>query len=430
MKKFSLISLGCPKNLTDSEEISAKLAALGYELSGGGKSDVCVINTCAFLKSAVMESEKHIKEQIELKKKGLIKKIIVAGCLAERYREKVLEKYPQVDSIVGTSSIDHISYALKGDSFVLPHGKLHSQDRFLLTKRHSAYLKIADGCNNRCAYCAIPYIRGPLRSKPLDEVLREAESLIENGAVEISLIAQDITAYGMDVSGKSQLKTLLRKMSKIKKLKWLRLMYVYPEGIDEEFLNIIRDSANICHYLEMPIQHISSDVLKRMNRRSDEKSIKNKIDLIRKIVPDMALRSTFITGFPGESEKDFKKLLSFIENYKFNSLAVFPYSREKGTPAYGFKDQLPASMKKARAKELLSAQARVVDEYNKKLISREVELLADSEYSARAFWQAPDIDGYVETDFKMKTGEFYKAKIISAAGYTRFASKSLFPKVP
>lgn len=427
MKKFSLISLGCPKNLTDSEEISARLSRLGYELSASAKTDVCVINTCAFLKSAVIESEKHIKEQIRLKRKKIVKKIIVAGCLADRYREKILEKYPQVDAILGVSSTDQIPYALKGKSFVLPHSKLYSQNRFLLTNRHSVYLKIADGCDNHCAYCTIPYIRGPLRSKPLEQVISEARSLIENGAVEVSLVAQDITAYGRDISGKSLLKTLLKKMSKIKSLKWLRLMYVYPEGIDLEILKIIRDSSNICHYLEMPLQHISSSVLKRMNRRCDEKSIKNKMDLIRKIVPDMALRSSFITGFPQESDKDFEKLLNFVKNYRFNSLAVFPYSREKGTAAYDFKNQLPYQVKKARAKALLAAQSVVVDDYNKSLVSREVELLADSQFSARFFWQAPDIDGYVKTDFKMEPGKFYKARIASASGYVRMASRRRLP---
>lgn len=421
MKKFSLISLGCPKNLTDSEEIAARLVKTGYELSFFQGAEVSVINTCAFLKSAVKESQKHIEEQIKLKKKGVIKKVIVAGCLVERLGEKLLEKYPEIDAVLGVSSLDKAKDAVKGKSYILKHSNIYSSSRILLTKNHSAYLKIADGCDNRCAYCTIPSIRGPLRSKPQEEIISEAKALAESGAVEISLIAQDITAYGKEIYGKPQLESLLKKLSKIKKVKWFRLMYAYPEGINENCLKLIRDRSNICHYLELPIQHISDSVLKKMNRRSDEKSIRKKIDLIRKIVPDMAIRSAFIAGFPGETEKDFKKLLSFVKETEFSSAAFFEYSREEGTPAFSFKHQIPAAVKKERTNILLSAQAAVVDKLNKRLLNKDLEILADGDFEGRAYFQAPDIDGRIETDYKMEAGRFYKCKIRECRGYIRKA---------
>lgn len=418
MKKFRLVSLGCPKNLTDSEEISSFFHLKGYRLVNEGKAQIAVINTCAFLNSAVRESRSVIEEYIDLKRKGIVKKLIVAGCLVEREKEKILKEYPQIDAVIGVSSLDMIDEVISGKSYILKHpDAIKSRSRLLLTKSHSVYLKIADGCDNRCSYCVIPYIRGPLRSKTIEDIFHEAEVLSENGAVEISLIAQDLTAYGRDVYGKPSLKELLKKLSSIRKVRWFRLMYLYPDLIDRELLEIIKDSENICHYLEMPLQHISDNVLKRMNRRSSEKSIRSKVDLIRKILPKVAIRTTFITGFPHESEKDFMKLLSFVREYKFENMAVFKYSREKGTKAWSFDGQLSPETKNERYNALLDAQAECVDDRNRHLIGKEFEILADSQFIGRRYADAPEIDGQVKTDFPMIAGKFYKAKIIEAMGY-------------
>lgn len=424
MKKYQLISLGCPKNLTDAEELAWHLDSLGYALSSSGNTDIAVINTCAFLKSAVKESEGVIEKYIALKKRGKVGKIIISGCLVEREREKLLEKYPEVDAIVGISSLSQIINSIKkNESYILPHsGRFQGGNRLRLTLPHSAYLKIADGCDNRCSYCTIPAIRGGLRSKPEARIVSEAASLARSGAVEISLIAQDTAVYGTDLYGRPALKNLLKKLSKMKGVKWLRLMYMYPDGIDRELLNLIKDSDNICHYLEMPLQHISDPVLKRMNRRSSEKEIRKKLELIKKYVPDMAVRTTFIAGFPGETEKDFKKLLSFVKEAQFNNLAVFKYSREKGTPAFDYPEQVNANLKAERYAGLLRAQSSVVDGMNSGLIGREMEILMDSPKTGRTYMDAPDIDGSVEVkggDFK--PGDFVKARITEALGYRRKA---------
>lgn len=422
VKKFSIVSLGCPKNLTDAEEISSLMSSSGYRLSMDERVEIAVINTCAFLKSAVKESEGVIEEYINLKKKGLIKKIIVTGCLVERARWEILEKYPEIDAVVGISSLGMLKEALSGQSFILGHEKkLFTSSRLLLTKKHSVYLKISDGCDNRCAYCAIPSIRGPLRSKPAESVIQEAAALAERGAVEISLIAQDLTAYGRDIYGRPMLGELLKKLSRIKKIKWFRLMYVYPDLLDRELLEIIKDSGNICHYLEMPLQHISDHILERMNRRSREKTIREKISLARKIIPDIAIRSTFIVGFPGESRRDFSRLLSFVKEAEFENLAVFKYSREKGTAAWNMGETVPASLKNERYKNILNAQSAVVDRRNMTLLGREASILADSQFSGRTYADAPEIDGRIETDFNMKSGEFYRVKITGAEGYIRKA---------
>ncbi len=418
MKKFRLVSLGCPKNLTDSEEISSFFHSKGYKLVNEGFSQFAIINTCAFLKSAVKESKSVIEEYLELKRKGIVKKLIVAGCLVEREKEKILEEYPQIDAVIGVSSLDMIDEVISGKSYILKHPDvMKSRSRLLLTKSHSVYLKVADGCDNRCSYCTIPYIRGPLRSKSIEDVFQEAMSLSENGAVEISLIAQDLTAYGRDIYRSPALKELLKKLSLIKKTRWFRLMYMYPDLIDRELLEMIKNSENICHYLEMPLQHISDNVLKKMNRRSSEKTIRSKIELIRKILPELAIRTTFITGFPQETEKDFLKLLSFVKEYKFENMAVFKYSREKGTNAYSLEGQLPAKIKNERYNRLLIAQSECVDNRNKSLIGKEFEILADSQFIGRRYADAPEIDGQVKTNFPMTSGKFYKVRITEAIGY-------------
>jgi len=429
MKTFQIINLGCPKNLTDAEEISYNLKKAGYDISNDRKTEIAVINTCAFLKSAIKESKDVIREFIKLKKEKKIKKIIVSGCLVERIKEKLLLEFPEIDNIIGINSISKIKEALqnkKADkSYILPEdNSISSHNRLRLTVRHSAYIKIADGCNNNCSYCAIPQIRGRLRSKPIEQILSETDALADSGAIEISLIAQDTTSYGLDLYKKPMLKSLLKKLVLNKKIKWLRLMYMYPDRIDAELLKIIRDNDVICHYMEMPIQHISDNILKKMNRTSDEKTIRNKIELIKKIIPDMALRTSFIVGFPTENEKDFNKLINFVEETKFNNLAIFKYSREYSTKAYSIEKQIPYREKNLRYKYLLKTQSRILDKINLNLIDKKLDVLIDYGNIGRTYMDAPEIDGKVYIkNASPKSGNIIKAKIIAAQGYNREAVK-------
>ncbi|OGS66708.1 MAG: ribosomal protein S12 methylthiotransferase RimO [Elusimicrobia bacterium RIFOXYB2_FULL_62_6] len=424
-EKIFLVSLGCPKNLADAEVLAGGLAEAGYGLTADeAKAGAVLINTCAFLRSAVKESEKEIRRFSALKKSGKIKKILVAGCLVERERDALLKKFPQVDAVVGINALDKAAAALdgRGRCFIAPVSALTAPElKLRLTAPHSAYLKVADGCDNRCAYCAIPAIRGRFRSKPLDQVVGEAEDLVRSGAKEISLIAQDTTLYGADLYGRPKLCALLKKLVKLRGLKWLRLMYVYPERVTADILRLIRDEEKLCHYLDMPLQHISDRVLKNMNRRSTGKTIRAKLAEIRRYVPDMALRTSFITGFPGETEKDFSELLGFVAEAGFDNVAVFPYSREPGTPAAALPGQLPARVKNARARSLIAAQSRVLDGKNRALAGKTVKVLLDSPSSGRTYRDAPEIDGRVEITGAAgrKAGDFVSVRITGAAGYIR-----------
>ncbi len=427
MKKVCLISLGCPKNLTDSEELLGNLCAENYQIiQNENEADIAVLNTCAFIDPAVKEAVAEIKKLIHLKKTGRLKKIIVCGCLVEREKEKLKKKYPLIDSIVSTKALDKINIAVKKNGSYLGTSSdilLSPQYKLRLTAPHSAYLKIADGCDNFCSYCLIPALKGRFRSKSIEMIIDEAEALIKNGAKEISLIAQDTTNYGVDLYGKPVLIKLLKKLIKIPNLKWLRLMYVYPERLNKELLNLIKNEKIICKYLDVPLQHISNNVLKGMNRQSTEKSIREKIAEIKKIAPNISLRTNFITGFPGETEKDFQKLLDFIKEIEFNYVGIFPYSKEKGTPAFNLKSQIPEEIKQERVNFLIDAQSAVVDKINARLINKKVRILMDNEQYGRTFAEAPDIDGnfLVESKKQLKPGSFVQAKIVEAVGYNRKA---------
>ncbi len=434
MPKVFIISLGCPKNLTDAEVMAGHLAASGFELTTDeSEADVVLINTCAFLNSAVKESETVIKRFITLKKRGKISKIAVTGCLVEREKKQLLDRFPQVDAVVGINALDSVGSALNSkNNFILPATLPLTAPKLKvrLTAPHSAYLKIADGCDNRCSYCAIPVIRGPFRSKPLEEVVGEAGKLAASGAREISLIAQDTTSYGMDIYGRPMLYELLKKLLKLNGVSWLRLMYVYPEKLSLELLKLMRDEGKICRYLDMPLQHISDNVLKRMNRRSTEKSIRARIASIKKFMPDIAFRTNFIVGFPGETEKDFDKLRAFVAETGFDNVGVFAYSREPGTPAAAYPDQVLEKVKIERMNDLISVQSRVVDRINAGLTGKTVKVLMDSGDFGRTFRDAPEIDGKVKVNLKPpatsrkrrpqpKTGELIEVKITGASGYLR-----------
>ena len=426
-KKICLISLGCPKNLTDSEELLGNLCAEDYQIvQNEADADIAVLNTCAFIAPAVKEAETEIKNLLKLKKSGHLEKVIICGCLVEREKEKLKKKFPQIDSVVSTKAINKIIIAVKKNGAYLKNSSelLLSPDyKLRLTAEHSAYLKIADGCDNCCSYCLIPSLKGHFRSKSIEMIVNETADLIANGAKEISLIAQDTTNYGVDLYGKPMLPKLLKKLIKIPKLKWLRLMYVYPERLSRELLNLIKNEKVICNYLDIPLQHISNNVLKAMNRQSTEKSIRAKIAEIRKIVPNISLRTNFMTGFPGETEKDFQKLLSFIKEIEFDYVGIFPYSKEKGTTAFNLKPQIPEKIKQKRVNLLIDAQSAVIDKINARIINKKVPILMDNAKYGRTVSEAPDIDGafLVESKKELKPGSFVQAEIVKAVGYNRKA---------
>ncbi|OGR96086.1 MAG: ribosomal protein S12 methylthiotransferase RimO [Elusimicrobia bacterium GWF2_62_30] len=427
MPKIFIVSLGCPKNLSDAEVMAGELAAAGWELTGDEKdADAALINTCAFLGSAVKESEAEINRLLALKARGRLSKVMVTGCLVERERENLAARFPGLDAAVGIHALAEAAKALENDRIIIRSaGGAISSPRLKarLTAAHSAYLKIADGCDNHCAYCLIPSIRGPFRSKPQEELLEEARRLADSGAVEISLIAQDTTSYGADLYGRPRIAELLAELVRIKSVKRWRLMYVYPERLTPKLLDVMRRNKSVARYLDMPLQHVSDPVLKRMNRTSTGRSIKAKLALLRRLMPDIALRTNFIIGFPGETEKDFKKLLSFVKEARLDNVGVFKYSREPGTPAAGLPDQVPEAVKEERAGALVSAQSAVVDSLNASLKGKTLQVLMDSPRFGRTYRDAPEIDGCVEVDPGAKpapaAGQFVKVKITAASGYMR-----------
>jgi len=437
MEKVFIVSLGCPKNLTDAEVMAGELLAAGYELTHNEEeADIALVNTCAFLSSASHESGIEIERFLSLKARGKLKAVAAAGCLVERLQAEILERFPGLDAVVGINALDKLVAALREKQAVLPlHGtRLHSPlFKARLTAPHSAYLKIADGCDNHCSYCLIPSLRGRFRSKPLESIAEEAQKLVSSGAKEISLIAQDTTSYGTDLYGRPMLYELLRNLERTKGLEWLRLMYVYPERLARNILVLIRNSGVICHYLDMPLQHISGEILKSMNRRSTERSIRRKIDTIRALVPDIALRTNFIIGFPGETVKDFSRLEKFVRETRFDNLGVFKYSPEPGTSASSFPEQVADELKTERFNSLISTQSEVIDDVNAGLKGKSFRVLMDSHIFGRTYRDAPDIDGKVEivqsakckmqnvkrTITGLNAGDFAKVKITGASGYTR-----------
>lgn len=422
---FFLISLGCPKNLTDSEDFCARLLANGHNLVFNIKqADAVIINTCGFLSSSVKEAEENIKYALKLKKQNKIKKVFVTGCMVERLGKSVEEKFPNIDLTFSIKAQDNIENILTKKGTVLPKltRTLHAPEyKMNLTLPHTAYLKIADGCNNRCSYCTIPFIRGIYRSKPLEDVLEEAKIMAKSGVKEISLIAQDTTSYGQDLYGKPELEKLLKKIVKIKGLERFRIMYAYPHRVTKELAKIIAGEEKIYPYLDLPLQHISAPILKAMNRHCGPEQIKEVLTMLRQTVKNIAIRTNFIVGFPGETEEQFEELKTFVKDFKFDNVAVFEYFREHGASSYNFKKQISAAVKRRRALELEAVQSRIIDEINKKLIGKNIEIIADTPTLGRTYKDAPDIDGTVSFDKPVEPGKIFKAKIISAVGYQRKA---------
>lgn len=422
---FFLISLGCPKNLTDSEDFSARLIAKGNQMVfDPAQADTVIINTCGFLASSLQEARENIIYALDLKKQGIVKNVAVTGCMVERLKENVKKEFPEIDSIFSISNQQNIEdFIGKKGSFLAPiQSSLHiAQYKMSLTVPHSAYLKVADGCNNRCAYCAIPYIRGAYRSKPIEEVVQEAKLMVKNGVKELSLIAQDTTSYGQDIYEGPQLVKLLKELLKIKSLPRIRLMYAYPHRVTQELMDMMASTERIYSYLDIPLQHISDNMLKAMNRHAGAEQTKEVLYRLRESVPGIAVRTNFIVGFPQETQKDFDELCAFVKDFKFDNVGVFEYFREEGTPAYKMKGQISAKVKRQRADELNAVQSRVIDGINKKLVGSVVEVISDTPTLGRTYKDAPDIDGTVTFTDKVKAGQIFKAKIISAEGYNRVA---------
>ena len=420
--KFYLISLGCPKNLTNSEEFSARLLARGHKMvSSPDKADEIIINTCGFIASAVQEAKDEIRHALELKKQGIVKKVAVTGCLVERFKEQVAKEFPDIDTLFSIGAQEEIEKTLKTRGTLLeplPSSLYLPEYKMSLTAPHTAYLKIADGCNNRCAYCTIPFIRGNYRSKPMEDIVREARLMTQHGVKEISLIAQDTTSYGIDLYGKVQFLELLEKLLKIRGLGRLRIMYAYPHRMTRDIARLMASTDKIFHYVDIPLQHIADPVLKRMNRHCDGAQIRRTLDMLKKEVPDISLRTNFIVGFPQETKKDFNELKKFVSEYEFDNMGVFEYFREKGTAAYEMK-QIPAKIKHERARELEEVQSRVIDKINKQLIGTTLEAIADGPDYGRTYKDAPDIDGKVTFTRPVKPGTIFKARVVAAQGYER-----------
>ena len=420
--KFYLISLGCPKNLTNSEEFTARLLAKKHQMVfSPEQADEIIINTCGFIASAVKEAKAEIAYALDLKRKGIVKKVAVTGCLVERFKAEVLKEFPQLDTVFSIAAQEMVEKTLQKKGLVLdplPKSLYLPDYKMTLTAPHSAYLKIADGCNNRCAYCTIPFIRGNYRSKPEKDVVREAKLLIESGVAEISLIAQDTTSYGIDLFGKPHLVELLEKLLKLKGLKRLRIMYGYPHRVTKELARLMASTDKIFHYIDIPLQHIADPVLKRMNRHCDAAQIRRTLDMLKTEVPDISLRTNFIVGFPEETQKDFNELKKFVRDYEFDNMGVFEYFREKGTAAYTMK-QVPAAVKHERARELEEVQSRVIDKINKRLLGTTLEVIADGADFGRTYKDAPDIDGKVTFTKPVTPGTIFKARVEAAQGYER-----------
>lgn len=430
------VSLGCDKNLVDSEYMLGLLRDAGHTLTEDeAEAEAIVINTCCFIHDAKEESIETILEAAAYKEEeaGNCRVLIVTGCLAERYRSEITESIPEVDAVLGTASFDEIAEVLKkaetGEQTEvykeLTYLPLPETKRVNTTCGYTAYLKIADGCEKFCTYCVIPSIRGKYRSVPMERILAEAEQLAKDGAKELILVAQETTLYGVDLYGKKMLPELLKKLCAIEGPEWIRLLYCYPEEITDELIAVMKEEKKICRYLDLPIQHASDTVLKRMGRRTTKKELVRLIKKLRRNLPGIVLRTSLITGFPGETEEEHKELLSFVEEVRFDRLGVFTYSKEENTPAAKMKGQVTAKEKRRRQKEIMKLQQQIAFENAEARIGKRYQALIegkmpqDNVYLARTYMDAPNIDGYlfIESEEHYESGEFVKVKVTGAKGY-------------
>ncbi|MBZ4683042.1 MAG: ribosomal protein methylthiotransferase [Fusobacteriaceae bacterium] len=427
--KLGIISLGCSKNLVDSENMIGMLVARkGLELTNNiEEAEIAIINTCGFIGDAKEESIETIIEIGEYKKTAKLKKLIVAGCLAQRYAEELLLEMPEADAIIGTGDIDKIEEVIDEvlkDNRVIRNESLDflanaQTERILTTFPHTAYLKIAEGCDRKCTYCIIPSLRGRLRSRPIEDIINEANALAESGVKELNLLAQETTEYGIDLYNKKALPDLLKELVKVEGIEWIRLYYMFPNSITDELIEVIKNEPKICNYFDIPIQHISDSQLQKMGRAKNSNQIKSILSKIRKEIPDATIRTTVIVGFPGETEEEFLELKEFIQDFKFDYVGVFSYSREEDTKAYEMENQIDDEIKEKRRVELVNLQNEIADIKNKDLIGKEIEVMIDgiseeSEFmlEGRTKGQALEIDGKVlTTDGTAKPGEIVKVKV-------------------
>lgn len=432
--KILFISLGCDKNLVDTEVMLGLLASRGYEMTDSEtEADIIVVNTCCFIHDAKEESIQSILEMAKYKKEGNLKALVVTGCLAQRYRQEVLDEIPEVDAVLGTTSydkiLDVIDEALEGrqsvtmtDVDVLP--KVPSK-RLVTTGGHFAYLKIAEGCDKHCTYCIIPKVRGNFRSVPMEQLIEEAQYLADQGVKELILVAQETTLYGKDIYGKKSLHLLLKELCKISGIRWIRVLYCYPEEITDELIQVMKEEEKVCHYVDLPIQHANDDILKRMGRRTTKKELISIIGKLRKEIPDICIRTTLITGFPGETKEQHEELMEFVDEMEFDRLGVFTYSPEEDTPAAGMPGQVPEEIKEERQAELMELQQEIAFEHAESMVGKEVLVtiegkIADEDaYVGRTYRDAPNVDGliFVNTDEELKTGDFARVKVSGAVDY-------------
>ena len=432
--KILFISLGCDKNLVDTEVMLGMLASRGYEMTNDEQeADIIVINTCCFIHDAKEESIQNILEMAEYKKNGSAKALIVTGCMAERYRQEILDEIPEVDEVLGTTAYDRIldavDAALAGqhevmtadlDALPLPETK-----RLVTTGGHFAYLKIAEGCDKHCTYCIIPKIRGNFRSVPMERLLKEAQDLAEQGVKELILVAQETTLYGKDLYGEKSLPKLLRELCKISGIRWIRILYCYPEEITDELIQVIKEEPKICHYLDLPIQHANDTILKRMGRRTSKQELIDIVQKLRKEIPDICLRTTLITGFPGETQEQHEEVMEFIDTLEFDRLGAFTYSPEEDTPAATFEDQIDEEVKENRQADIMELQQEIAFDKAEDMIGREVLVMIEGKvadenaYVGRTYRDAPNVDGliFINTDVELISGDFAKVKVTGALDY-------------
>lgn len=431
--KLLFISLGCDKNLVDSEMMMGLLHDRGYEFTDNEEeADIIVINTCGFINDAKEESINTILEMAKYKENNL-KALIVAGCLVERYKNEILQELPEIDAIVGTTAFDKICDVVDDVLADKKHNELESINkmcrpdvrRIITTGGYYSYLKIAEGCDKHCTYCSIPMIRGAYRSVPMDELVKEAEYLADNGVKELIIVAQEITVYGKDLYGEKKLPELLHRLCKIPGIQWIRLLYCYPEEITDELIETIRTEKKICHYIDMPIQHASDKILKAMGRRTNNAELRNIISKLRKEIPDICLRTTLITGFPGETEEDHQILLDFIDEMEFDRLGVFTYSPEEDTKAASLDNQVDEEVKLCRKDEIMELQQEISMDKSERLVGKEIEVIIEGKasdedvYVGRSYMDAPSVDGYVfiNSEEELMSGDFAKVRIVKAMEY-------------
>ena len=443
MEKIKLfcVSLGCDKNLVDTEKMLGVAGGLGVSFTDDEtEADAILINTCCFIGDAKEESVNTILDMTRYKEEGKCRALIVAGCLAQRYKQEIIDEIPEVDAILGTTSYEEIGNVLtrlfeeNGEEKKAEHISCfhdlkelptQAEKRVMTTGGHYAFLKIAEGCDKRCTYCIIPYLRGPYRSVPMEQLLAEARELADNGVRELILVAQETTLYGKDLYGEKSLPKLLHELAQIPGIYWIRIQYCYPEEITDELIQTIKSEEKVCHYLDIPIQHASDRILRRMGRRTHKAELKERISALRREIPDIALRTTFICGFPGETQEDHEELMEFVDEMEFERVGVFTYSAEEDTPAYSYPDQIPEEVKEERRADVMELQQEIAFEHCENMVGKVLDVMIEGKvadepaYVGRTYMDAPNVDGliFVNADEMLMSGDFVRVKVTGANEY-------------